>query len=154
MEREKSEQEVSRDVDDREKERERETPCGRKHSHRTPRHTQVPTLLQKYKGKEEQLLAAMVKKYGPEPEPEDDAADAAATDEEDDEHPRVAPGKNADGADDDEELAQPAPEEPFARGVRCFFFDAARRWRALEISRRRRGDTPSTRLVTRGAAMA
>lgn len=26
----------------------------------------VPTLLQKYKGKEEQLLAAMVKKYGPE----------------------------------------------------------------------------------------
>ena len=41
----------------------------------------------------------MVKKYGPEPEPEDDAADAAATDEEDDEHPRVAPGKNADGAD-------------------------------------------------------
>ena len=31
----------------------------------------VPTLLQKYKGKEEQLLAAMVKKYGPEPEPED-----------------------------------------------------------------------------------
>ena len=90
----------------------------------------VPTLLQKYKGKEEQLLAAMVKKYGPEPEPEDDAADAAATDEEDDEHPRVAPGKNADGADDDEELAQPAPEEPFVRGVRCFFFDAARRWRA------------------------
>ena len=78
----------------------------------------VPTLLQKYKGKEEQLLAAMVKKYGPEPEPEDDAADAAATDEEDDEHPRVAPGKNADGADDDEELAQPAPEEPSARGVR------------------------------------
>ena len=78
----------------------------------------VPTLLQKYKGKEEQLLAAMVKKYGPEPEPEDDAADAAATDEEDDEHPRVAPGKNADGADDDEELAQPAPEEPFVRGVR------------------------------------
>ena len=77
----------------------------------------VPTLLQKYKGKEEQLLAAMVKKYGPEPEPEDDAADAAATDEEDDEHPRVAPGKNADGADDDEELAQPAPEEPFVRGV-------------------------------------
>ena len=59
----------------------------------------------------------MVKKYGPEPEPEDDAADAAATDEEDDEHPRVAPGKNADGADDDEELAQPAPEEPFVRGV-------------------------------------
>ena len=55
----------------------------------------------------------MVKKYGPEPEPDDDAADAAATDEEDDEHPRVAPGKNADGADDDEELAQPAPEEPF-----------------------------------------
>ena len=90
----------------------------------------------------------MVKKYGPEPEPEDDAADAAATDEEDDEHPRVAPGKNADGADDDEELAQPAPEEPFVRGVRFFFFDAARRWRALEISRRRRGDTPSTRLVT------
>ena len=62
----------------------------------------------------------MVKKYGPEPEPEDAAADAAATDEEDDEHPRVAPGKNADGADDDEELAQPAPEEPFVRGVRCF----------------------------------
>ena len=76
----------------------------------------------------------MVKKYGPEPEPEDDAADAAATDEEDDEHPRVAPGKNADGADDDEELAQPAPEEPFVRGV-PFVFDAARRWRALEISR-------------------
>ena len=121
MEREKSEQEVSRDVDDREKERERETCCTRKHSHgnSTP-HTQVPTLLQKYKGKEEQLLAAMVKKYGPEPEPEDDAADAAATDEEDDEHPRVAPGKNADGADDDEELAQPAPEEPFVRGVRSF----------------------------------
>ena len=130
-----------------ERRRERHTPCGRKHSHRTPRHTQVPTLLQKYKGKEEQLLAAMVKKYGPEPEPEDDAADAAATDEEDDEHPRVAPGKNADGADDDEELAQPAPEEPFVRGV-PFVFDAARRWRALEISRRRRGDTPSTRLVT------
>ena len=37
----------------------------------------VPTLLQKYKGKEEQLLAAMVKKYGPEPEPDDDAADAS-----------------------------------------------------------------------------
>ena len=68
----------------------------------------------------------MVKKYGPEPEPEDDAADAAATDEEDDEHPRVAPGKNADGADDDEELAQPAPEEPFVRGVR---FIASRRRR-------------------------
>jgi hypothetical protein len=103
-------------------------------SHRTPRHTQVPTLLQKYKGKEEQLLAAMVKKYGPEPEPEDDAADAAATDEEDDEHPRVAPGKNADGADDDEELAQPAPEEPFVRGVRFFFFDAARRWRDASMA--------------------
>ena len=76
----------------------------------------------------------MVKKYGPEPEPEDDAADAAATDEEDDEHPRVAPGKNADGADDDEELAQPAPEEPFVRGVRCFFFDAARRWRDASMA--------------------
>ena len=95
-----------------ERRRERETSCGRNHSHNSTLHTQVPTLLQKYKGKEEQLLAAMVKKYGPEPEPEDDAADAAATDEEDDEHPRVAPGKNADGADDDEELAQPAPEEP------------------------------------------
>ena len=45
--------------------------------------------------------------------------DAAATDEEDDEHPRVAPGYV--GAVRREELAQPAPEEPFVRGVRCFF---------------------------------
>lgn len=72
----------------------------------------VPALLVKYKGKEEQLLGAMVKKYGPEPEPEDDA-DEAATDEEDD--PRVAPGKNADG-DETEELEQPVPEEPESDG--------------------------------------
>ena len=57
--------------------------------------------------------------HTPRPPPSRERApDAAATDEEDDEHPRVAPGKNADGADDDEELAQPAPEEPFVRGVR------------------------------------
>ena len=84
----------------------------------------------------------MVKKYGPEPEPDDDAADAAATDEEDDEHPRVAPGKNADGADDDEELAQPAPEEPFVRGVRSCSSTrrgdgVTRRWREAGP---RRGD--------------
>ena len=88
----------------------------------------------------------MVKKYGPEPEPEDDAADAAATDEEDDEHPRVAPGKNADGADDDEELAQPAPEEPFVRGV-PFVFDAATACNAAT-----RAGNPTARTRSRSTA--
>ena len=61
----------------------------------------VPTLLAKYKGKEEQLLAAMVKKYGPEPEPEeggDDGDDSGDEEETDDEDARVAAGKGADGA--------------------------------------------------------
>ena len=68
----------------------------------------VGALLAKYKGKEEQLLGAMVKKYGPEPTPEeaggddDDDDDDEATDDED---PTVAPGKDG-RADDDEDLAQ------------------------------------------------
>ena len=94
----------------------------------------------------------MVKKYGPEPEPEDDAADAAATDEEDDEHPRVAPGKNADGADDDEELAQPAPEEPFVRGVRLIASRRRRVTRQRAQGIRRRGQGPDLLPLERPAA--
>ena len=68
----------------------------------------VGALLAKYKGKEEQLLGAMVKKYGPEPTPEeagggdDDDDDDEATDDED---PTVAPGKDG-RADDDEDLEE------------------------------------------------
>jgi len=80
----------------------------------------VPTLLAKYKGKEEQLLAAVVKKYGPEPEPDDDDddddGDEAATDEEAEAEARgVAPGKDA-APDGDEDLEGEPEAEPESDG--------------------------------------
>ncbi|KAH8072816.1 hypothetical protein JL721_3466 [Aureococcus anophagefferens] len=69
----------------------------------------VGALLAKYKGKEEQLLGAMVKKYGPEPTPEEAGGDDDDDDEEatDDEDPTVAPGKDGRAdADDDEDLEE------------------------------------------------
>ncbi|KAH8057269.1 hypothetical protein JL722_6921 [Aureococcus anophagefferens] len=67
----------------------------------------VGALLAKYKGKEEQLLSAMVKKYGPEPTPEEAGGDDDDDDDEatDDEDPTVAPGKDG-RADDDEDLEE------------------------------------------------
>ena len=81
----------------------------------------VATLLTKYKGKEENLLAAMVKKYGPEPTPEEvaggDDDDDDDDDESDDEDPTVAPGKDGrpDGEEDLEEQEE-EDEEPESDG--------------------------------------
>jgi len=66
----------------------------------------VPALLVKYRGKEEQLLTAMVKKYGPEPDPEDAASNASDDDggdePSDDEDATVAAGKGEDVGEDNE----------------------------------------------------
>uniref|UniRef100_A0A7S3JYQ1 SUI1 domain-containing protein n=1 Tax=Aureoumbra lagunensis TaxID=44058 RepID=A0A7S3JYQ1_9STRA len=84
---------------------------------------QVPTLLTKYKGKEEQLLRAMVQKYGPEPTPEELAEDD--DDEEDVEEATQVAGSKDEGVteikeelaedddDDDDDLAEEDDEPPF-----------------------------------------
>ena len=65
----------------------------------------VPTILTKYKGKEDQLFRALTQKYGPEPEPEgddddDDGGEGGDDDDDDDD--------DEDEDDEEEEGGAPA----------------------------------------------
>ena len=109
----------------------------------------VDTILIKYKGKEEALFKAMVKKYGPEPTPEemdDDDDDGDDDDDDDDDNATASPKDPAAEADDaiaeeeeegpdeeEAEAARPPGESPLYCSICGVLLRVSRQARPLKI---------------------